>query len=95
MGNLGSHSSFAGSSLCHGKSTLGHLLWTNANILGIYNWEFNSFQHVGTFLSLFYSFQEKNIGGGGGGSLLYYKCPFPVVFFNILYIFFIPNFRRG
>lgn len=65
MGNLGSHSSFAGSSLCHRKSTLGHLLWTNANILGIYNWEFNSFQHVGTFLSLFYSFQEKNIGGGG------------------------------
>lgn len=63
MGDLGPHSSFSGSSLCHGKSTLGHLLWANANILEIYNWEFNSFQNVRTFLSLFYSFQEKNIKG--------------------------------
>lgn len=83
MGNLGPHSSFSGFSSCHGKSTLDHLLWANANILEIYNWEFNSFQNVRTFLSLFYSFQAKNIKGK---NLVYYNCWFIVVFEYFIYL---------
>lgn len=84
MGNLGPQSSFSGSSLCHGKSTLGYLLWTNANTLEIYNGEFNSFQNVRTFLSLFYSFQEKNIKGKK--NLIHYNCRFRVVFEYFIYL---------
>lgn len=84
MGNLGPQSSFSGSSLCHGKSTLGYLLWTNANTLEIYNGEFNSFQNVRTFLSLFYSFQEKNIKGEK--ILIHYNCRFRVVFEYFIYL---------
>lgn len=38
-----------------------NLFYNNANILEICNWEFNSSQHIRTFISLFYWLQ---VGGG-------------------------------